>query len=191
MAGVLPSSNLIRSDGTPPHRAFREEVDALFRHCTVEGRSLLDVLLEVEAERDDVADARRHARDARAARADARRAIDEPDGDFVPVGTAGAPCPACGEALMATDALRVHETFNEHGSNLEACSRVMSVAERLILLAARTSASPASLGARRRWRSSPTGRSRCSARSRRSNAPCFAASSESPPTSATAASACR
>ena len=133
MAAVLPSSNLIRSDGTLPHRAFREEVDALFRHCTVEGRTLLDILLEVEAERDDVATPAGTLVMARCPGCDA--AIDEPDANFVPVGTIGAPCPACGEALMATDALRVHETFNEHGSNQEACSRALSVAERLILLA--------------------------------------------------------
>jgi hypothetical protein len=36
---------------------------------------------------------------------------------------------------MVGDALRAHETFTEHGSNLEACSRVMSVAERLSSLA--------------------------------------------------------
>jgi hypothetical protein len=133
MAAVLPSSNLIRSDGTLPHRAFREEVDALFRHCTVEGRTLLDVLLEVEAERDDVATPAGTLVMARCPGCNA--AIDELDANFVPVGTTGAPCPACGEALMATDALRVHETFNEHGSNQEACSRALSVAERLILLA--------------------------------------------------------
>jgi hypothetical protein len=133
MAAVLPSSNLMRSDGTPPRRAFREEVDALFRQCTVEGRRLLDVLLEVEAERDDV---RTPPGTLVMARCPACNAvIDDHDAAFVPVGADGARCPGCGEALLATDALRVHETFNEHGSNQEPCSRALSVAERLILLA--------------------------------------------------------
>ncbi|MGN6814920.1 MAG: helix-turn-helix domain-containing protein [Solirubrobacterales bacterium] len=51
------------------------------------------------------------------------------------VGPEGAKCPKCQAELMATDALRAHEIFNDQGSNLEACSRVMSVAERFISLA--------------------------------------------------------
>jgi hypothetical protein len=64
IAGVLPSSNLMRSDGTPPRRAFRQEVTNLFTRSTVEGRSLLDVLLEIEAEREDVKTPARHVGDA-------------------------------------------------------------------------------------------------------------------------------
>jgi hypothetical protein len=52
LAGALPSWNLMRVDGTPPKTAFRQEVAALFRESEVEGRTLLDVLFEVEAERD-------------------------------------------------------------------------------------------------------------------------------------------
>jgi hypothetical protein len=51
------------------------------------------------------------------------------------VGPDGAVCPKCKAELMATDALRAHEIFNDQGSNLKACSRVMSVAERSISLA--------------------------------------------------------
>lgn len=132
MAGVLPSSNLARSDGTPPQHAFREEVDTLFRTSRVEGRSLLDALLEVEAERDDVQAPAGQLVMARCPVC--RESIGDPGANLVTVGAAGSTCPHCGEALMATDALRVHETFNEHGSNQVACSRVLSVAERLISL---------------------------------------------------------
>jgi hypothetical protein len=132
MAGVLPSSNLARSDGTLPKRAFREEVDALFRGSTVEGRSLLDALLEVEAEREDIQAPLGEIVMARCPAC--RESIGDPRGVFVMVGATGSACPHCGEALMATDALRVYEAFNEHGSNQEACSRVLSVAERLISL---------------------------------------------------------
>lgn len=52
LAGALPSSNLVRVDETPPKTAFRQEVNALFRESEVEGRSLLDVFFEVEANRD-------------------------------------------------------------------------------------------------------------------------------------------
>lgn len=132
MAGVLPSSNLTRSDGTAPKRAFREEVDSLFRSSSVEGRSLLEALLEVEAEREDVEVPPGELVMARCPACGG--SIGDPGAAFVTVGSGGRACPHCGEALMATDALRVHETFNEHGSNQEACSRVLSVAERLISL---------------------------------------------------------
>lgn len=132
MAGVLPSSNLSRNDGTVPERAFREEVDSLFRSSIVEGRSLLDVLLEVEAERDDMQIPAGQLVMARCPACDKK--IGDPKIAVVPVGPDGSACPHCGEGLLPTDALRVHETFKEHGSNLEACSRILSVAERLILL---------------------------------------------------------
>jgi hypothetical protein len=134
IAGALPSSNLIRSDGTPPRRAFREEIANLFAHSRVEGRSLLDVLLEVEAEREDVSTPAGTLVMHRCPNSDCNRVLDDDaTGSFVPVGIGGASCPACGEPLLATDALRVHESFKEHGTNLEACGRVLSVAERLIL----------------------------------------------------------
>lgn len=133
IAGVLPSSNLIRSDGTPPRRAFREEIANLFAQSRVEGRSLLDVLLEVEAEREDVSTPPGTLVMHRCPNAECNTVLDDASRNFMPVGANGATCPVCGEALMATDALRVHEIFKEHGSNLEACGRVLSVAERLIL----------------------------------------------------------
>lgn len=132
MAAVLPSSNLVRSDGTDPERAFREEVYSLFRSNSVEGRILLDALFEVEAEREDVEVGEGEVVMARCPSCDG--SIGDPGATLVAVGSEGAACPHCGGALMATDALRVHETFNQHGSNQEACSRVLSVAERLISL---------------------------------------------------------
>lgn len=134
IAGVLPSSNLLRSDGTPPRRAFREEVFHLFARSSIEGRSLLDVLLEVEAERDDISTPPGALVMHRCPNPICDIVLDDRSTHFVPVGANGSACPSCQEPLMATDALRAHEAFNEQGANLEACSRVLSVAERLILL---------------------------------------------------------
>jgi hypothetical protein len=134
IAGVLPSSNLMRSDGTSPRQAFREEVSNLFAQSSVEGRNLLNVLLEVEAEREDVTTPAGTLVMHRCPNTECQTVLDDPGHHFVPVGVNGTTCPACNEHLMATDALRVHETFNEHGANLEACGRVLSVAERLVLL---------------------------------------------------------
>lgn len=130
LAGVLPSSNLVRVDETPPVRAFREEVDELLRRSEVEGRSLGAVLLDVEAERDPLPAPVGFLTIEACPNRECRKKVAT-----VPIGLAGATCPHCGEHLMVGDALRAHETFTEHGSNQEACSRVLSVAERLCSLA--------------------------------------------------------
>jgi hypothetical protein len=130
LAGALPSSNLVRVDDTSPVRAFREEVDALLRRSEVEGRSLAAVLLEVEAERDPRPVPSGYLSITSCPKPECRG-----DVSMTAIGIAGAVCPHCGERLMVGDALRAHETFTEHGSNQEACSRVLSVAERLTSLA--------------------------------------------------------
>ena len=134
MAGVLPSSNLIRTDGTPPLRAFREAVDELLRSRHVEGRSLFDVLAEVQANRPDTdgqpCGSVPRCPTCRRARASAEGRKPDP----IVFGTNGTPCPFCDAEIMFTDLLRAHETFREHGENGEACGRVLSVAERLITL---------------------------------------------------------
>jgi hypothetical protein len=129
-AGMLPSSNLLRVDGTAPRTAFREEVEHLFRSTEVEGRSLLDLLLEVEQEREN---ARHPAGTVVLSRCPNPGCTIDLAAVAVPA--PGATCPNCGERLFVTDSLRTHETFTEQGSNQEACSRVMSAAERLISLA--------------------------------------------------------
>lgn len=131
MAGVLPSSNLVRTDGTPPLRAFREAVDELMRSRHVEGRSLFDVLGEVQAHRLDTGG---EARGSVPRCPACRTEINDGNGHPLTFGPSGTSCPACAEPIMFTDLLRAHETFREHGENGEACGRVMSVAERLITL---------------------------------------------------------
>lgn len=135
MAGVLPSSNLVRTDGTPPLRAFREAVDELLRTRHVEGRSLFEVLEEVQANRLDT-DGRPLGSVPRCPTC--REPMASPDHTDKPgaitFGAEGTKCPSCHEQIMFIDLLRAHETFREHGENLEACGRVLSVAERLITL---------------------------------------------------------
>jgi hypothetical protein len=131
MAGILPSSNLVRTDGTSPLRAFREAVDDLLRTRHVEGRSLLDVLGEVQANRLDTGG---RARGSVPHCPSCGIELSDTDGCPVHFGTSGTSCPACGDAVLFTDLLRAHETFREHGENGEACGRVMSVVERLITL---------------------------------------------------------
>jgi hypothetical protein len=131
MASMLPSSNLVRVDGVDPKTAFRQELDEMFRTNTVEGRSLLDVLLSIEAERTP--------RPVPVGYVELSGCPSKPvctqDLSGFPVGPQGERCPGCGTRLLAVDALRVHEAFKENGSNVEACSRAMSLAERLISMA--------------------------------------------------------
>jgi hypothetical protein len=131
IAGVLPSSNLVRSDGTPPRRAFREAVDELLQTRHVEGRPLFEVLAEVQTYIQQ-ANGKPQA-SVPTCLACPHRLVDGTDG-LLRFDTDGMDCPACGEKILFSDLLRAHETFREHGENREACGRVMSVAERLITL---------------------------------------------------------
>lgn len=134
MAGVLPSSNLIRTDGTPPLRAFREAVDELLRTRHVEGRPLFDVLAEVQANRLDTDGQQLGSVPRCPTCGGAYAAPENHKPKPIVFGTDGTPCPFCAQEIMFTDLLRAHETFREHGENGEACGRVLSVAERLISL---------------------------------------------------------
>lgn len=131
IAGVLPSSNLVRADGTPPRRAFREAVDELLRTRHVEGRPLFEVLAEVQTYIQQ-ANGKPQA-SVPTCPACFHRLVDRTD-ELLRFDTDGMDCPACGEKILFSDLLRAHETFREHGENREACGRVMSVAERLITL---------------------------------------------------------
>jgi hypothetical protein len=133
MAGVLPSSNLMRCDGTPPRRAFREAVDELLRTRHVEGRSLFEILLEVQEHRHDT-DELPLASVPACPNPSCGHELRDSAGKPLRFGTDGMRCPRCDEQILFTDVLRAHETFHEHGENREACGRVMSVAERLISL---------------------------------------------------------
>ena len=52
-------------------------------------------------------------------------------GDLVAT-VAGSTCPACHEAVYVTDVLRLHEEYNEEGSNFSPITRAMNAAERLM-----------------------------------------------------------
>ena len=136
LAAALPSSNLFRVDGLDPVTAFREEVDRLFRESRVEDRSLLDMLLEIEAHQERPLVRPGYLTMKRCANPDCDAALDDPNEYVLPVGPNHATCPNpnCKTTVMAIDSMRAHEAFQEHGSNVEASNRVLSVAERLVSL---------------------------------------------------------
>lgn len=51
-----------------------------------------------------------------------------------PVGNGRTNCPTCNRPVYSTDALRIHERFNDIGTNGEAFGLVMQVIERLLLI---------------------------------------------------------
>ena len=179
IAGALPSSNLMRTDGTPPRRAFREEIANLFMASKVEGRSLLDVLLEVEAEREDVNTPAGTLVMHRCPNPECNAILDDTKkGSFVPVGLGRVLLPSLGRA--------------SHGDRRSARARGLQGARHQPRgvwprSVGRRAADPShcsvtfSSAARRRWGrwlSSPTDHSRSLAKSRRSSAPCCDACSD-------------
>lgn len=134
LAGVLPSSNLHHRDQLPPLDAFRHAVDALFRSSEIEDKTFLDMLLAIESVHEGLSDD--HLAMEHCSNLDCNAKLDKPgsnesDEYFVEIGRTGAVCPSCGADLMAVDVLRSHSTFDENGSNIETCNRILSVAERL------------------------------------------------------------
>ena len=169
MAGVLPSSNLVRADGTPPLRAFREAVDELLRTRTSRDGRCLRCSQRFRPTA-STPTASRSARFPAAQPVGSACRAGRPQAQAHRVRPRGTPCPLCGEEIMFTDLLRAHETFREHGENGEACGRVLSVAERLITLGFldHVHARMRGVSATSRW--SPTARLRCSAKSPSSRA---------------------
>src|SRR5205823_3091463 len=115
MAAIVPGSNLLRSDGTLPKRAFREAIEDLLRTRRVEGRTLHDVLAEVVCEREGN-DGRPLATVPKCPACDKK--LEE-----LGYGPEGGRCPACDEELLYADCLRAHEIFREYGTNEEASNR--------------------------------------------------------------------
>lgn len=137
LAGALPSSNLVTRDGSgiSPLDAFRSEIDVLFRTRRVQGQTMLELLMQLEDARDGAQVPSGHLVVTRCPSCGtgldgSRRATH-----LLYVPADGAPCPRCGAQILAIDSLRMHEVFDPHGANAEACGRMLSVIERLASLA--------------------------------------------------------
>src|SRR5690606_31284491 len=52
---------------------------------------------------------------------------------LVPTASGETICPKCAGPVFSTDSLRIHEAFVEHGPNVEALNRLMSVSEHILM----------------------------------------------------------
>ncbi len=52
---------------------------------------------------------------------------------LVPTASGETICPKCAGPVFSTDSLRIHEAFVEHGPNVEALNRLMSVSEHILI----------------------------------------------------------
>ncbi|MEA2407522.1 MAG: hypothetical protein QOE69_1641 [Thermoleophilaceae bacterium] len=140
-AGFLPSSNLPRRDGADPLTAFREELYKFFAETVVQQKSLLDMLIQVEAFSPSGAPPTDHVWLEVCPNPDCRRKLSGNQverADWLAVPRNGCECPACATKLLPTDALRVDAAFRPYSSNLEAAGRVMTASEHLTYTAVLT-----------------------------------------------------
>ncbi|MDQ3672721.1 MAG: hypothetical protein M3364_09855 [Actinomycetota bacterium] len=134
--GFLPSSHLEHAVYNDQTEAFRAELFELFLGKQVNDRSLASILLRVQrqATPEDGSAANqdkirvRRCPNLGCADADGERARDV----LVPA-LASEDCPVCGATVWPTDVLRLHESFNPEGSNLEVLGRAMSAIEHLVI----------------------------------------------------------
>lgn len=124
---VLPSTS-IASNGRTGQQTWRDELFRTFRDQKAEVTlgnqiSLLDAIMAV------------HGAPGRPAPTLTLNKCPECGHDKPAVPKQGAPCPTCGELLYPTDVLRTHEEYQPEASNIGLLTRVMNVAERLLVIA--------------------------------------------------------
>lgn len=118
---VLPGANVVRAGENEdlPRRFFRQCVhEALNSTISGSHETLLDTYRAITASRPE---------------SDIRCPGDGCEGRVSP-GTGQHSCSVCGESILETDALRLHERFNEVGSNGEVHGEVRHILEVLVLL---------------------------------------------------------
>lgn len=122
---ALPGSNIVTRRQTSPRASFREELYDIFVETIVDeddGTNLLstyEALLALKPSNRPQSCPYKESHGC--------------DGTMiVPAGFSK--CPACGNPIYSTDALRIHERFNDIGGNGEAFGLVMQVIERLLFI---------------------------------------------------------
>ncbi|WP_420624612.1 hypothetical protein [Candidatus Poriferisodalis sp.] len=116
---MLPGTNARTTDGLGPKQWFRESFNDLLSRLTLGGETFADTLCALLGPQHTITSC--------------------PNSDCantqLPVPAPGetGSCPACATALHTSDALRIHEQFDENHSSLECHMRVMQTLEILAL----------------------------------------------------------
>lgn len=133
---VLPSSNYVRDDAETTVESWRKHIYDTFKTREIEGRSLLEIYLDViQADPrlidENTVDVYRCPNPDCPSNSGSRRAevhIHTSVDDF-------GNCPQCDTEVYPTDALRTHERVSESQSNRTAISDIMQVIEHLTMCA--------------------------------------------------------
>lgn len=122
---ALPGSNVVTRRQTSARAAFREE---LYDHFT-------DTIID-EDDRTNLLSTYEALLALKPTAKPQRCPFEHPNGcvEEIIVGSGCKNCPGCGRSVYSTDALRIHERFNDIGTNGEAFGLVMQVMERLLLI---------------------------------------------------------
>ncbi len=134
--GFLPSSHLKHAVYGDQTEAFRAELFDFFLGKQVNDRSLASILLRVQRQatpEDASAAYLDKIRVRRCPNLDCADAHGERARDVLVPALASDDCPVCGATVWPTDVLRLHESFNPEGSNLEVLGRAMSAIEHLVI----------------------------------------------------------
>lgn len=123
LSAVLPGCNVVRNDisNDSPKRFFRETINK-------ELDARLDPTHETLRETLSAITKNRSGSQIKCPVEDCERQINPPNNDFSDCGCLRTEC------IYATDALRIHERFEENGSNEEAFTAVRQVIEHLTLV---------------------------------------------------------
>lgn len=130
LSAVLPSSNFMREDAETVKESWRKQVYEVFTTRKIEGKSFLDILMEVSEEDERYID-QENIKVYSCPNPDCGFR-DEDHGIQTHVDDLGE-CEECGTVTYPTDALRTHERVDANQSNRGAITPIMTVLEHLTM----------------------------------------------------------
>lgn len=122
---ALPGSNVVTRRQNSARASFREELYDLFTNIVVDEDDRTSLLSTYEV----LLALKPPANPQRCPYRETHGCTEE----FI-VGPGYTECPTCRQLVYSTDALRIHERFNDIGTNGEAFGLVMQVIERLLMI---------------------------------------------------------
>jgi len=122
---ALPGSNVVTRRQVSARASFREELFDLFQNIIIDDEDKLPLIKTYE-----VLLARKPLGNPMTCPYSETNGCDAK----IIIGAGCVECPKCKSPIYSTDALRIHERFNDLGSNGEAFGLVMQVWERILLI---------------------------------------------------------